>query len=151
MFEESVHGVVVQAKIALLRGSGSPFSVSTSATKVRDGSSTSLYPCATSCDEDDSCGDDEAGAWLRDTLGTDGCGIDGLVTDTDRPTTVKRSLVGLAQHRHPQKMFRVDVETTDPLSDAVEQQLLSVIRSMIDTVDIVCLEDYGKGVCTESL
>jgi len=96
-------------------------------------------------------GDDEAGAWLRDALGTDGCGIDGLVTDTDRPTTVKRSLVGLAQHRHPQKMFRVDVETTDPLSDVVEQQLLSVIRTMIDTVDIVCLEDYGKGVCTESL
>ena len=54
-------------------------------------------------------GDDEAGQWLREDLSARGCVIDGLVTDARRPTTVKRSIVGLAQHRHPQKMFRVDV------------------------------------------
>jgi D-beta-D-heptose 7-phosphate kinase/D-beta-D-heptose 1-phosphate adenosyltransferase len=96
-------------------------------------------------------GDDEAGVWLRQSLQGDACNIDGLLTDPDRPTTVKRSLIGLAQHRHPQKMFRVDVETTDPIPAAIEQQLLSVIEARIESVDIVCLEDYGKGVCSESL
>jgi len=96
-------------------------------------------------------GDDEAGAWLRQALQGEDCSIDGLVTDPDRPTTVKRSLIGLAQHRHPQKMFRVDVETTDPIPAAIEQQLLSSIEAGIESVDILCLEDYGKGVCSTSL
>ncbi|MEE3001567.1 MAG: PfkB family carbohydrate kinase, partial [Planctomycetota bacterium] len=51
-------------------------------------------------------GDDEAGTWLQAALGESGNEVEGLVVDSQRPTTVKRSLVGLAQHRHPQKMFR---------------------------------------------
>ncbi len=96
-------------------------------------------------------GDDEAGQWLREDLSARGCVIDGLVTDAGRPTTVKRSIVGLAQHRHPQKMFRVDVEMTDPVSDPIERQLLAVIGASVGSVDIICLEDYGKGVCSETL
>lgn len=96
-------------------------------------------------------GDDESGRWLRQALSDADCDIDGLQTDPDRPTTVKRSLIGLAQHRHPQKMFRIDVETTDSIPDSIEQRMLTYIEDRIGDVDIVCLEDYGKGVCSDSL
>ena len=39
-------------------------------------------------------------------------GIDheAVVTDPDRPSTVKERYIGRAQHRHPQQMIRVDYE-----------------------------------------
>ena len=46
-------------------------------------------------------GADATGEQLSHELEAAGVGIDALVYDHTRPTTVKRSLVGLAQHRHP--------------------------------------------------
>ena len=97
-------------------------------------------------------GDDAEGRWLTESLAGAGADVAGLVVDTSRPTTVKRSLVGLAQHRHPQKMFRIDVESSEPLLDEVEQRLLNAVRDRVAAgVDVVCLEDYGKGVCSVEL
>jgi D-beta-D-heptose 7-phosphate kinase/D-beta-D-heptose 1-phosphate adenosyltransferase len=48
-------------------------------------------------------------------------------------------------------MFRVDIETRDPLPAAVRAALLDQIRSRIDQVDVVVLEDYNKGVCDAEL
>ncbi|MCH2132570.1 MAG: PfkB family carbohydrate kinase [Phycisphaerales bacterium] len=93
-------------------------------------------------------GDDDAASALKAGLEAAGVGSDGLLTDSSRPTTVKRSLVGLAQHRHPQKMFRLDIESQEPLSDDIEQTLVSMIEARMDQVDVVCIEDYNKGVCT---
>ncbi len=95
-------------------------------------------------------GHDEAGQNLQALLRSAGCDADGLITDPGRPTTVKRSLIGLAQHRHPQKMFRLDQESTDPLDNEIQQQLLQLILPHLDSVQVVCLEDYNKGVCSES-
>ncbi|MEM1166572.1 MAG: D-glycero-beta-D-manno-heptose 1-phosphate adenylyltransferase [Planctomycetota bacterium] len=77
-------------------------------------------------------------------------GIDtaGVVRDPDRPTTVKRSLIGLAQHRHAQKMFRVDHESREPLDDEHVEQLLERFDAALPHADIVAIEDYRKGVCT---
>lgn len=72
----------------------------------------------------------------------------GLVADPSRPTTVKRSLIGLAQTRHPQKMFRVDYESREPLSPAIADALLEKFSAALKTADVVCIEDYNKGVCT---
>jgi D-beta-D-heptose 7-phosphate kinase/D-beta-D-heptose 1-phosphate adenosyltransferase len=94
--------------------------------------------------------DAEAGT-LRGELTRRGIDASGLVADGDRPTTVKRSLVGLAQSRHPQKMFRVDFESREPLADAVIDRLLGEVASRVGSVDVVCLEDYHKGVCAERL
>ena len=68
-------------------------------------------------------GDDPEADKLRSALRDASIDVDGLVTDTSRPTTVKRSLIGLAQHRHPQKMFRVDFESREPIAGEVEQRL----------------------------
>ena len=96
-------------------------------------------------------GADDEGHALRRLLKEGGCESDGLVEDASRPTTVKRSIVGLAQHRHPQKMFRVDVESRDPISTEIEATLVAAIERAASTCQVICLEDYAKGVCTPSL
>lgn len=96
-------------------------------------------------------GDDGAGRALISELEDLGIGTDGIVVDAQRPTTCKRSLIGLAQHRHPQKMFRLDQESTAPLSPAIRDSLADAVRAAMANVDVVCVEDYGKGVCDEAL
>jgi len=93
-------------------------------------------------------GSDGDGSPLIRSLESSGCAVDGLVLDPDRPSTVKRNLVGLAQHRHPQKMFRVDIESSAPISAQSQDALKHRVESLMPGVDAVCIEDYGKGVCT---
>jgi len=93
-------------------------------------------------------GDDTDGRLLRQTLAAAGCDADGLVTAADRPSTVKHSFVGLAQHRHPQKMFRVDSESTAPIDAATERQLIAQVQAQLGSVDVLCIEDYHKGAMT---
>jgi len=96
-------------------------------------------------------GDDGEGRLLRKALQTQGIDADGLVVDASRPTTVKRSIVGLAQHRHPQKMFRLDMESTESLDDDAVGALLARFDAALAAADVVCIEDYGKGVCCERI
>lgn len=96
-------------------------------------------------------GNDREGDSIRAALREAGCEVDGLLTDATRSTTIKRSLIGLAQHRHPQKMFRVDIESRDPLDSELRDRLLERIKARIAHADIVCIEDYNKGVCSPEL
>lgn len=93
-------------------------------------------------------GDDREADLLRGALAAAGVQQSGVVTDAGRPTTLKRSLIGLAQHRHPQKMFRVDHESRLPLSESVERALIERFEALVPNADVVCIEDYNKGVCT---
>ncbi|MCH8271058.1 MAG: D-glycero-beta-D-manno-heptose 1-phosphate adenylyltransferase [Planctomycetes bacterium] len=93
-------------------------------------------------------GNDPEGTTLRKLLESDSITSD-LVLDPARPTTVKRNMIGLAQHRHPQKMFRVDHESDEPLPDDVAQILLTAFKAALPDADLVCIEDYDKGVCSE--
>jgi D-beta-D-heptose 7-phosphate kinase/D-beta-D-heptose 1-phosphate adenosyltransferase len=96
-------------------------------------------------------GADGEASLLRRSLAEAGCTVDCLIWDPSRPTTVKRSLVGLAQHRHPQKMFRVDHESREPLARELVERILEAITAALERADVVCLEDYNKGVCTTEL
>ena len=102
-------------------------------------------------------GDDSAGRTLEARLHASGVDPSGLVRDapgsgpTGRPTTVKMNLVGLAQHRHAQKMFRVDYESKAAISPGVQKQLLERYQSLLAGADVVAIEDYNKGVCTPEL
>ena len=96
-------------------------------------------------------GDDQEGNTLRGELERRKVDASGLVIDPTRPTTVKRSLVGLAQARHPQKMFRVDFESRDALGSEAVAAVIDRVRERIGSVDVVCIEDYKKGVCTEAV
>ncbi len=91
-------------------------------------------------------GDDAEGRTLRGELERAGVECSGLVTDGSRPTTVKRSLVGLAQHRHPQKMFRMDHESREPASPEMAARLESALDAALRDAAVVAVEDYDKGV-----
>ena len=91
-------------------------------------------------------GNDDAGRRLGDHLEAAGCDASGIIASDHRPTTVKQSLIGLAQHRHPQKMFRLDFESKEPLTDAESQKIIDAVEKRIGETDLLCLEDYNKGV-----
>ncbi|MEM8835881.1 MAG: D-glycero-beta-D-manno-heptose 1-phosphate adenylyltransferase [Planctomycetota bacterium] len=96
-------------------------------------------------------GEDDAGDTLSASLTAQGIDASGLVTDATRPTTRKQSLVGLAQHRHPQKMFRLDEESREPLPHGIRNALLERVRKRLASCDVVAIEDYNKGVlCDET-
>jgi D-beta-D-heptose 7-phosphate kinase/D-beta-D-heptose 1-phosphate adenosyltransferase len=95
-------------------------------------------------------GEDKEGELLTQLLQSEGIGTQNILAVSDRPTTVKRSIVGLAQHRHPQKMFRLDHESREPLQAEHVEQLLNALNEMLHNADVVCVEDYGKGVLSET-
>lgn len=119
------------------------------------GGASNVATCLRALEADVQCfgvvGGDAEGGSLRRLLREAGCAVDGILVDHSRPTTVKRSLVGLAQHRHPQKMFRLDFESREPLGRAIMERLLGAILKAMPDVDVVCLEDYNKGVCSPQL
>ena len=96
-------------------------------------------------------GEDHDGRLLRELLENEGVDASGLVGDPARPTTVKRNLVGLAQHRHPQKMFRVDFESREPIAQEAFKRVCAHAREAMEWADVVAIEDYGKGVCSEAV
>lgn len=96
-------------------------------------------------------GDDEPGRTLTAALQNAGVDTSGLVTSSGRPTTVKHNIVGLAQHRHPQKMFRLDTEDKTPLDANTLTALLQKAEALLENADVLCLEDYNKGVLGEAL
>ncbi|MEX0775187.1 MAG: D-glycero-beta-D-manno-heptose 1-phosphate adenylyltransferase [Phycisphaeraceae bacterium] len=91
-------------------------------------------------------GDDANGQHMTRALRQAGCDVAGLIVTPDRPTTVKQNFVGLAQHRHPQKMFRADREKRNSLPDKVADQLLAATKRAMRGAAALCLEDYNKGV-----
>jgi len=105
--------------------------------------------CAVSCVG--LIGADDAGRTLGATLEEAGCSIEGLIVTADRPTTLKHSLVGLAQHRHPQKMFRIDYEDKSPIDERTAERVAEAVEARLADADVLCLEDYNKGLLTPGL
>jgi D-beta-D-heptose 7-phosphate kinase/D-beta-D-heptose 1-phosphate adenosyltransferase len=93
-------------------------------------------------------GNDADGRRARDILGGLGIDAEGVVTDPDRPTTVKERYIGRAQARHPQQMIRVDYENREPVGEAVRRSLSAALGAKIRGADIVLVSDYDKGVCS---
>ena len=96
-------------------------------------------------------GDDDHGNTMSRLLADQGLDTTGLIPTAQRPTTTKTRLIGLAQHRHQQQLFRMDTEVSDPLSGDLADQVLKVFEQQLERVDTVCLQDYQKGLLTESI
>src|SRR5215470_13592892 len=96
-------------------------------------------------------GNDHDGGRIRQMLTDLGIDHEAVITDVDRPSTVKERYVGRAQHRHPQQMMRVDYEDRRAISDAIRDQIMLVIQSHLKKTDVVLISDYDKGVCTPGL
>ncbi len=96
-------------------------------------------------------GDDPNGCRLRELLEQAGADTSGLLLTPDRPTITKKRLIGLAQHRHQQQLFRLDEECSAPLPADLIEALLERYESQLQDVDIVCLQDYNKGLFSRDL
>ena len=75
-----------------------------------------------------------------------GADVVGMLRVDDRPTITKTRLVGLAEHRHRQQILRVDDEIVRPPTPTDTSRLLEAVRSALTACDVVCLEDYDKGL-----
>jgi D-beta-D-heptose 7-phosphate kinase/D-beta-D-heptose 1-phosphate adenosyltransferase len=91
-------------------------------------------------------GSDVNGQRLTEILKQRGAETDGLVVLQDRPTITKERMIGLAQHRHRQQLLRIDDECTDALTEEQYRRLMEVYLEQLPTSDIVCLQDYNKGL-----
>jgi rfaE bifunctional protein kinase chain/domain len=86
-------------------------------------------------------GNDEAGKQLIEMLVNEGIDTSAIITDSQRPTTVKtRVLVG------SQQLVRIDRELTHSLTQELEDGLLKSLAKHISEADIVVLSDYNKGL-----
>ena len=90
-------------------------------------------------------GDDDNAASLRRALEAAGVFPAVLLTDANRPTTVKTRIVA-----DEQQLLRVDRESTEPISAESAASLVHGIRGHLagQAVDVVVLQDYNKGVLT---
>jgi len=96
-------------------------------------------------------GDDRDSEILQEKLLEAGADIDGLFKAENRPTISKQRLIGLAQHLHRQQLIRMDYESTEPLSKELKETILSAYKDKLSQIDMVCLQDYNKGLLGDSL
>ncbi len=89
-------------------------------------------------------GDDKKADKLKALLVDDKVNVEGVITDNDRPTTLKtRIFAGRGLH---QQVLRIDRERIDDIEGEVKDKVQEFIAANIDDVDGIIIEDYGKGV-----
>ncbi|MFZ3230767.1 MAG: D-glycero-beta-D-manno-heptose-7-phosphate kinase [Pseudobdellovibrio sp.] len=91
-------------------------------------------------------GSDEGAKILQELLKKSGVSVEGLILDSSRPTT-RKTRVMTGQHH----LVRVDHEVRRQLSTLMETTLLDKIEKIIQMVDVIVLEDYGKGLFSHNL
>ena len=96
-------------------------------------------------------GRDRFGDQVAAALAEAGAVTDGLLRAEDRPTITKTRLVGLAEHRHRQQILRVDDEIVQPPAETDAHRLIAAVRGALPDTDVVCLEDYAKGVLSPAV
>ena len=85
-------------------------------------------------------GDDSNGTLLTKLLAEQECPINGIVKDASRPTTIKTRVIAHSQH-----VVRIDNEHKRDISSPVQDQILSVLRSAIGTLDAIILRRLQQG------
>lgn len=93
-------------------------------------------------------GRDLFGERIVGALAEAGADVSGLLRVDDRPTIAKTRIVGLAEHRHRQQLMRIDDEIVEPPQNEDAEALIRAFESSLGQAEIVCLEDYAKGLLT---
>lgn len=91
-------------------------------------------------------GEDPPGREVARLLRRSGIGVSGLVTDAERPTTVKTRVIA-----HSQQVVRVDRERKEPPADGTREALKRSVRDRVEGVNGVVLSDYRKGALSRDL
>ncbi len=88
-------------------------------------------------------GEDISGEQIRMLFSELGIASDGVISDRDRPTTIKTRIIA-----HDQHVVRADVESKQNISPEIEDRLLDEFQQRISGFSGVILQDYNKGVLT---
>ena len=91
-------------------------------------------------------GRDAAAARIRTELGASGVPQALVESDEGRPTTVKTRIIA-----HQQQIVRADRERADPISAALERELIRAARLAMPGTSALVLSDYAKGVVTPAV
>lgn len=96
-------------------------------------------------------GNDSNGRRIISLLNDAGVSFAGMVV-SDRITTTKERICGVASGRHRQQLARLDCEDDRPLPFDVQQDLYESIRTVaVDPPDVLLVADYAKGIMTPEI
>lgn len=90
-------------------------------------------------------GDDKDGSDFLRLLEDKGLSTEGIVQSPERVTTIKHRIIAGAQ-----QLLRVDAEIETELADYDNRHLEERYLKLLDRADVVILEDYDKGVFSET-
>ncbi|MBT0769462.1 bifunctional hydroxymethylpyrimidine kinase/phosphomethylpyrimidine kinase [Kineosporia sp. J2-2] len=90
-------------------------------------------------------GADAEGELVRESLAGRGVDVSGLHTGPG-PTTSKHRVVARGQ-----QLVRLDVEDPSLIDDDVRRACLDEVRARVESVDVVMISDYAKGMCRAEL
>ena len=93
-------------------------------------------------------GDDTEGTDFLNLLSNQTLTSEGIIKESNRPTTVKTRIIG-----QKQQIVRIDSETGRYISKESNELLLETISRIISDqkIDAIIFEDYDKGVISEDL
>ena len=98
-------------------------------------------------------GNDNEGRLLLDNLNDLGVNTEGIVQDSDRPTTVKVRMMGHLQSagKGIQQLLRIDYEKTEDIEEKKQEAIINKIEGKIQQVDIVLISDMNKGLLSRRI
>jgi len=88
-------------------------------------------------------GGDENGTHLRHVFTGKGVDVAGVFEDPMRMTSKKTRVLASNQ-----QIVRIDRETRESITPALEERILAFVRDPGNSWDIILISDYGKGVLT---
>ncbi len=93
-------------------------------------------------------GEDPRGHLFHDLLEKRGIDTSGVVYSKYRRTTLKTRIISAGQH-----IVRIDNETTGPLTEDLENEVIKGISKTIENekIDVVIFVDYDKGMLTTNV
>ena len=91
-------------------------------------------------------GDDPDGEFFLNRLKERNIPGKGVITSTERETTVKERVLSGAH-----QLLRVDSESDHLLSEIEQKSLLQHIKNLLPECQVVVFEDYDKGVINETI
>jgi len=91
-------------------------------------------------------GDDENGVELIAMLHSIAVDTTNIITQAERKTSKKSRIIAVSQ-----QILRYDKESKSDITQSSVEKILSSLKSIINSYDIVILSDYGKGVLTDTL
>ena len=91
-------------------------------------------------------GNDSSGTLLMKELEKRDINTGGVIRDKKRPTILKTRVIA-----HHQQVVRIDKEISENIAGNIIEQILTFAREVIENIEALIIEDYGKGVVVPSL